>query len=247
MKDAVRTPSNAPAAFGPDRSPARPPSTFLRRTSGAVAAIAVAAGVVMAGFSVGCKVKDPPAITDAWADDFLRDEIGGNYYPTSNNYKIVDGALSTQGAFNHPLWLRKKLPRDVSIEFDCWSNSAAGDIKIELFGDGRTHAKNKGQYTSSGYAIVMGGWSNTISIIARRNEHGKDRKERRAPRVVKGKKYHWKLVRQGTKLSWYVDDMTTPFLSMDDAEPLEGPGHEYFAFTNWESDSWFDNLKITPL
>ncbi len=200
-----------------------------------------------AALTAGCKVKDPPPVTEVWADDFLRKEIGTNYYPTASNYKIVDGALSTQGAFNHPLWLRKKLPRDVSIEFDCWSNSKDGDIKIELFGDGHTYAKNKGQYTSSGYAIVMGGWSNTISIIARRNEHGKDRKERRAPRVVKGKKYHWKLVRRGTKLDWFVDDMATPFLSMDDPEPLEGPGHEYFAFTNWQSDSWFDNLTITPL
>ena len=59
--------------------------------------------------------------------------------------------------------------------------------------------------------------------------------------------YHWKLERLGTKLTWWVDDMATPFLVLDDPKPLEGQGHEYFGFNNWESDTWFDNLVITPL
>ena len=38
-----------------------------------------------------------------------------------------------------------------------------------------------------------------------------------------------------------------PFLTYEDKSPLEGPGHEYFGFDNWESDAWFDDLVITPL
>jgi len=34
---------------------------------------------------------------------------------------------------------------------------------------------------------------------------------------------------------------------MEDDEPLEGRGHDHFAFNNWQSDLWFDNLEITPL
>ena len=41
--------------------------------------------------------------------------------------------------------------------------------------------------------------------------------------------------------------MTTPFLELDDKQPLEKDGHEYFALNNWETDTWFDNLVITPL
>jgi hypothetical protein len=41
--------------------------------------------------------------------------------------------------------------------------------------------------------------------------------------------------------------MDTPFLTYEDKNPLVGEGHEYFGFNNWESDSWFDNLSITPL
>lgn len=206
--------------------------------------------VVIATAATSCKVKDPPPVTEVWADDFTRSEVGRNYYPTSNNYKIKDGALSTQGGYNHPLWLRKKLPRDVQIEFDCWSNTKDGDIKVEVFGDGSFHAKNRGSYMATGYVLVMGGWKNRKSILARRNEHGaqgKDLVARTQPKVVTGKKYRWKIVRRGSRITWWVDDMNTPFLDFDDPNPLEGPGHEYFAFSNWESDSWFDNLKITPL
>jgi hypothetical protein len=34
---------------------------------------------------------------------------------------------------------------------------------------------------------------------------------------------------------------------MNDREPLSGRGHDHFAFNNWDSDLWFDNLRITPL
>src|SRR6476659_4878725 len=85
-----------------------------------------------------CKVKDPPPVTAEWKDSFDRGSIGGDYYKTGSGYDIVNGALSAKGAHNHPLWLRKKLPRDVRIEFDAWSNEERGDVKVEVFGDGRS-------------------------------------------------------------------------------------------------------------
>lgn len=194
-----------------------------------------------------CKIDDPPPIASAWSDDFERAEIGGDYRPTADNYEIVNGALSAKGAFNHPLWLRKKLPAEVSIELDAWSNSSDGDIKVELFGDGESHAENKGAYTSSGYVVIMGGWNNSKSLVAKGNEHGKELVERQTPKVEKGKRYHWKIVKKGKDIDWYVDDMETPFLSLEDPNPLSGKGHEYFAINNWQSDSWFDNVTITPL
>ena len=48
-------------------------------------------------------------------------------------------------------------------------------------------------------------------------------------------------------LKWFVDDMKTPFLTLDDPKPLDGPGHEYLGFNNWETDTWFDNLTIAPM
>jgi len=36
-------------------------------------------------------------------------------------------------------------------------------------------------------------------------------------------------------------------VEMADPEPLRGRGHDHFGFNNWQSELWFDNLKVTPL
>ena len=192
-----------------------------------------------------CKVPDGAPITSTWTETFDRKELGSNYRPTAEAYSIVDGVLVAQRAYNHPLWLRKRLPKNVMIELDVTSHDRDGDMKVELFGDGEYHATDKGQYTSTGYVAVMGGWRNSKSILARGNEHGNTLAERTEPAVKKGTTYRWKLVRRGNTLEWSVDDQ--PFLKLTDESPLYGPGHFYFAFNNWQAETRFDNLKITPL
>ena len=203
--------------------------------------------VLVALAASACKVKELPPITETWTDDFARDSVGKNYYPTGPGYGVYDEALSARGAHNHPMWLRRKLPHDVRIEFDCWSNEPRGDIKVEVFGDGKSYDPDGGRYTATGYEVIFGGWYNSKSIIARLDEHGTDMVERTQPKVVAKQHYHWKIERQGRTMRWYIDDMTHPFLQYDDPKPLEGPGHEYFAFNNWETDTWFDNLVVSPL
>jgi hypothetical protein len=193
-----------------------------------------------------CKVKDPPPITERWSDDFARDVVGSSYYDTgSKDWRVRDGALTGRGAHNHPLWLRKKIPRDVRIDVDVWSNTADGDIKVEIFGDGKSYDPNAGRYTATSYVVIFGGWKNSKSMIARQDEHGEDEVHRTTPRVEPGRKYHWTITRQGKVLDWLVDG--EPFLRYEDKSPLEGAGHEYFGFNCWESDSWFDNLVVESL
>ncbi len=203
------------------------------------------------GASKAKRVEGQP-ITEVFEDDFERADLGANYFATTNNYQLVNGALSAKGAFNHPLWLTRKIPQNVSIEFDAWSTTDDADIKVEFFGDGQSHAatKEKVAYKATGYVAVFGGWSNSKSLLARRDEHGKagvDLVARSAPKVVIGQRYHWKITRQDNTLSWFVDDMETPFLRFEDKAPLTGDLQAYFAFNNWQSDSWFDNLRIEPL
>ena len=205
-------------------------------------ALAALAGVLALG---ACKVRERPPIEGSYRDDFERTSLGPDYYKTGDGYRIVDGALNARGAHNRPLWLARKLPPgDLQIDLDAWSSSPAGDIKIELWGDGRSFDPDGNRYLATGYVLVFGGWSNTKSILANRDEHGSAMVSRSSPRVVPGQRYHWRIVRRGAVIEWFIDDMTTPFLRYDDPAPLSGPGHEFLAFSNWEADTWFDNLVI---
>ncbi len=196
---------------------------------------------------IACKVKEAPPIKEPYADSFERATIGGGYLATGEGYAIAGGALNAKGAKNHPLWLARRLPRDVRVELDAWSTDRRGDIKVEIFGDGRSYDPDGGAYMATGYELVFGGWSNSKSIIARLDEHGKDLVQRSDLKVAPDKKYHWKIERKGRVIKWFVDDMTKPFLQYDDPQPLDGAGHEYLGFNNWETDTWFDNLVITPM
>src|SRR4051812_22761964 len=204
----------------------------------------LAIGLVLAA----CKVREQPPITAAWTWDFEAG-LGEVFYATGDGYHGEAGVLSAHGAHNHPLWLRKKLPRDVRIEFDAWSTEPRGDIKVEVFGDGHSFDPDGGRYTATGYEVIMGGWYNSKSEIARLDEHGTGSGlvDRKLPRVIPNKRYHWRIERKGSKLTWFVDDMATPFLVLDDPQPLEGEEHSYFAINNWETDTWFDNLTVTPI
>jgi sulfite reductase beta subunit-like hemoprotein len=151
------------------------------------------------------------------------------------------GELWGAGTRNDPLWLRMRLPRDVAIEFSARSETASGsrpgDIKVEVFGNGRDHA--------SGYVLVFGGWGNALSAIARLDEHGSDRVERRDRKVEIGRTYRMRVERRGARLRWLVDG--EEFLVLDDARPLEGPGHDRFAFSSWDADVFFGELRVEPL
>lgn len=194
-----------------------------------------------------------------------------DFFSTGGFWRVVQGQLLSPGVKNNPLWLQAVLPQNVAVEFDVRSESPEGDIKVEFFGDGTDHA--------SGYVFIHGGWNNTLSIIARLDEHGMSldalrhearlEAERRGSQnaglvetgvfradthmrveakpypVEQGRTYHWRIERRGSLLRWSIDGK--PFMEFDDPLPLVGVGHDRFGFSSWESQLFFDNLKIEPL
>ena len=192
-----------------------------------------------------CTPQGDPAIgSDGFSDDFERSQLGELWHNTGGPYQIRDGQLRVRGARNKPLWLRRVLPRDVRIEVDVKSTSEDGDIKLEVFGDGVSKAESE-SYTATSYVIIFGGWGNSTNVLARMDEHGADRVVGRPLRVEAGRTYRLKVERRANTITFWIDDQE--IASMEDSEPLEGRGHDHFAFNNWQSDLWFDNLRITPL
>lgn len=193
-----------------------------------------------------CACSKAQPIQGTFTDTFDRQELGSDWHDTSDRlYRISDGKLTIQKAYNHPLWLKRPLPRNAIIEFDVQSKTPDGDIKVEAWGDGKTYATTKGAYLASSYVFIFGGWGNRVGALCRLDEHANDRVERKDMRVETNRTYRFKITRQGNQITWEIDGK--PFLSMNDPNPLEGDHHRYFGFNNWESALVFDNLTITSL
>ncbi len=185
-----------------------------------------------------------------FSDKFDRTDLGPDWLDTGHAARIKDGKLNLAKAYNHPVWLRRKLPRNVQIDFDAVSQSPAGDLKVELYGDGESFDSDKGRYDPTSYMIVMGGWNNSKSIISRLGEHDEAVKVARdrtgnEPLVIPGRTYHFTVTRRGGAIDWKIDG--APYLAWNDPEPLGGAGHEFFAINDWEADVSFDNLTIRPV
>lgn len=191
-------------------------------------------------------VGKDPKLKEAFAENFDSGRVDPQTWrPTSGVYEIRDGAVFVEGAKNHPMWLLRRIPCDVKIDFTAWSESDDGDIKVEVFGDGRSTADTEGDYTGSGYVVIFGGWQNTVNTVARKDEHGARLKEENETRVEKGRKYHFSIQIRGGRIDWYLDGRL--FMRVDDPDPLCGPGNDHFALNNWATPVHFDDLTIVPL
>jgi len=229
--------------------------------------------VVLLAFGAGCVPEGPATIHEetlpeqtlhipeghgepgTFSDQFERTELGPHYLALSDAWRIEEGWLCVAGAKNHGLWLTERLPANVSIEFDAVAQSELGDIKVELFGDGKSGATGESYDDATGYIAIFGGWQNSVHVLVKQNEHAVDRQEipvdsrsddpLRRP-VQAGQPYHFKFERRhGNLLTWSVNGAVHFVLA--DPEPLSGAGHEHFGFNDWVAPVCFDNLEIKPL
>jgi hypothetical protein len=195
----------------------------------------VASALILAA-GVACKARDPATKTVPYTDNFDRAELGPDWFPSGGHWTIDQGSVLTTGANNAPLFLKVDLPADVVVEVDIKSETRTVDAKIELMTNGRAH--------QSGYVFILGGWSNKISAIARLDEHGSDRRDKSPTEVTGPKSYRWRIEKKGGDLRWFLDGK--PYMTFSDKEPLDGPGHNRLAFSNWQNQLRYDNLKIWP-
>jgi len=190
-----------------------------------------------------------------FVDRFERSSLGPDWNKTSPAWRIASGRLCAKGARNHPAWLTRRLPPNARIEFEATSDSPDGDIKAEVWGDGRSAAQGLTYDDATGYIAILGGWRNRFHVLAKQDEHAPDRlqirvdrngKDLRAMPVERGLTYAFKIERNdGRTIHWLVDDIE--IFVFTDPEPLVGVGHEHFGFNDWDVPICFDNLVITPL
>ncbi len=196
-----------------------------------------------------------PLLEAPFRDDFERSTPGDAWRALSPLWVIRDGRLCTQDARNHGVWLARRLPVNAHIEFDVIGRSPDGDLKVEAWGDGVSGATGSSYSDATSYIAVLGGWKNSLHVLARLDEHGTDRlvvrvdredDDPRARPVEPGQVYRVKIERSdGRTLVWSVDDRVMH--QFTDEAPLVGVGHDHFGFNDWAAPVCFDNVRVTPL
>lgn len=196
---------------------------------------------------LGCQTReigqnDTPVMRLVFSDDFERPELGetwkrGTGEGGQGTWRIKDGWLAGDRMKNDPLWFRQPLPDKVRVEFDARARSADGDLKFEIFGDGDRH--------ESGYVVILGGWKNSLDVVARLDEHGEDRAEQASFKVQTDRVYKVAAERTHSTLRVFVDGKE--IMQFEDQSPLLGSKHQSFAFNNWLVPVEFDNFKVYEL
>ena len=182
--------------------------------------------------------------------------LGPNWLQMKTNaWRVENGKMCVDNAHNHGVWLNRTLPINARVEFDAWAMTDDGDLKAEVWGDGKSYATGSSYTNATSYLAILGGWKNTLQVLARLDEHGADRKaipivkETDDPRqraVQRGQLYQFRIERtDGKTVRWTVNGVE--YLSWNDPQPLAGQGHDHFGFNEWEAKVCFDNVKVTPL
>jgi hypothetical protein len=239
---------------GPATGTGSPPA---QKTAAAAAPIPAATGASRAAAkpTATAQAAAGPQITAPWEDNFERADLGADWHTLSSAWKIQNGKLCVRGARNKGAWLNRRLPVNARIEFEAYAESAEGDLKVELWGDGQSGATQASYNNATSYVAILGGWKNTKHVLARLNEHGDDRLEidvdphsddERMRSVATGQAYHFKVERADGK-TVQVSVNGTVYFELADRDPLAGAGHEHFGFNDWDAPVCFDNLKVTPL
>jgi hypothetical protein len=152
-------------------------------------------------------LRGPAPIVAAipYQDKFERATIGNAWWSNGGHWRIVDGQLYSPGVGNNPLWLKARLPPDARVEFDVRSEGPDGDVKWEMYGDGRNH--------STGYVFLFGAWRNRESRICKLDEHAPSQDEARARLAATARPYP----RQMT----FVEALGAPFSRWSARRDLE--------------------------
>lgn len=158
---------DAPAAAGPEAVASLPwvkPGPLPRASLGVIVGAVVLFNLPLIHYFI-FRGQQPVTASVPYQQSFDDPAVvERDFWSTGGFWRTVSGDLLSPGVKNNPLWLKASLPENVAVDFDVRSMSPEGDIKCEIFGDGSDHA--------SGYVLIHGGWNNSISIIARLDEHG---------------------------------------------------------------------------
>jgi len=155
-------------------------------------------------------------------------------------WELKDGELHVWGLAPQLAILKKPVVGDVRLEFECRLEGARlSDVSCLLAG---TRAGLRQLNLGDGCEFQYGGNANTSNSVSR--DGAIVWLEKAAP-LVKGQRYHARAENAGGHLRYTVNGQVV--FDLTDKSPLSGPERAFAALEDWNSDTYWRNVKVYRL
>jgi serine/threonine protein kinase/Leucine-rich repeat (LRR) protein len=170
-------------------------------------------------------------------DDFTSEKFLENWEVIGGQYSIKDGELKLSGGEPQILLLKRDLPGDIRIEFECHQESAyLNDVSCFM---SAVRSSNRKEIPSSGYEFKYGAYDNSLNLLMR-----SDRRiwSESASPLVRSQRYRVRAERVGSRLRLVVNNQE--IFRVTDRDPLSGPDRTAVGMVGWIADTRYRHIRV---
>ncbi len=173
-------------------------------------------------------------------EDFMGENWRDRWEVVGGQVESKAGELRLHGGEPQLLLLKRDVPGDVRIEFDCRQEG----LYLNTVGCfcSSVRSANRKEIPSSGYELKYGAYENTMNVLMRSDK--KVWSQRAAP-LTRGEEYHVRAERVGSRLRMLVNDAEV--FRFVDPDPLSGADRTAVGILGWMADTVFTQIRIYSL
>ncbi len=173
-------------------------------------------------------------------EDFSDEDVLTRWEIIGGKYELKKGELRLYAGEPQLLLLRREVPGDVRIEFECRQESSyLNDVGCFM---SAIMTANRKEIPSGGYELKYGAYSNTMNVLMKSNHRVWSVA---ASPLVRGKKYKVVAERIGSRLRLEVNGQEA--FRYTDPDPLSGADRSAIGLLGWMADTRYTNVKVYSL
>jgi len=174
-------------------------------------------------------------------EDFSSPDALKHWEVIGGKCEIRDGELRFHGGELQMLLLKREMPTDVRIDFECHEEGTyLNDVGCIL--SGIHYPGNDWETSISGYAFKYGAYTNTLNVLTKCD---KRMWSEAATSLAPGKRYHVRAERVGPRLRVVVNNREV--VSFVDPEPLTGSNRTLIGLLGWIADTRYSRIRVYSL
>ncbi|NCC49840.1 MAG: hypothetical protein EOM20_01360 [Spartobacteria bacterium] len=171
--------------------------------------------------------SNPQALLDNW------EIIGGQYEFKNGEFRLYGGEPQL-------LLLKRQLPGDIRIEFECRQDSVyLNDVGCFMSG---ILSENRKWVSASGYEFKYGGYDNSMNVLMRSDQ---TIWSQMASPLKQNELYRVCAERVGPHMRFVVNNREV--FDLTDADPLSGSDRTAIGILGWIASTWFKRIRVYSL